>query len=75
VAVSVVAENYPRRECGSMTYRQGFGNHLAFSSVVVFVIVQTPDHSKGKHVGLVFGIRPKNIMTHLMVNGVNPFSL
>ena len=45
----------------------------AVLSVIVFVIVQTPDHSKGKHIGFVFCIRPKNIMTHLVINGVNPF--
>ena len=43
-------------------------------AVVVSVIVQTADHSKGKHIGLVFRIRPKNIVTHLMINGVNPLS-
>jgi len=47
---------------------------LALLSVVVSVIVQTTDHSKGKHIGLVFRIRPKNVMTHLMINGVNPLS-
>jgi hypothetical protein len=49
-------------------------NRLALLSVVVSVIVQTADHSKGKHIGLVFRIRPKNVMTHLMINGVNPLS-
>ena len=50
-------------------------NHWPVLSVVVFVIVQTPDHSKGKHIGLVFRIRPKNIMAHFVINGVNPLSL
>src|ERR1700754_1403911 len=44
----------------------------AVLSVIVFVIVQTPDHSRGKYISFVFCIRPKNVMAHLVINGVNP---
>lgn len=43
-------------------------------AVVVAVIIQTPDHAKGKLIGFVFRIRPKNIMAHLVINRVNPLS-
>src|SRR3990172_8211567 len=39
------------------------------------MIIQPPDHSKGKVVRLAFGIRPKDIMAQFVVYGIDPFSL
>src|SRR4026208_1906728 len=38
------------------------------------VMIQTAHHSRGEHIGLIFRIRPKHIMPHLMINGADPAS-
>jgi hypothetical protein len=43
-------------------------------SVIVLVVIQAPDHPESEHIGFVFRIGPKNVMTHLMINRINPSS-
>ena len=38
------------------------------------MVIQSANYARGEHVGLRFRIGPKNIMAHLVINGVDPTS-
>src|ERR1700741_1487205 len=40
----------------------------------LFMMVQSAHHPEGEFVGLIFGISPKNIVAHFMIDHVDPAS-
>ena len=38
----------------------------------LFLAVQAAHHARGKHIGFIFCVGPENIVTHLMVNQIDP---